>query len=598
MILWFFITCVEICMVYFIFFSNVYYNEIELTEFLNKLSFSYYEELSNIINVTNKLEEVISVFVIILLAMYSFKYCIIFCYFHKIGQIFLIIEIFFIFIIWSVSLSININLYKMRENIYLHEIVERPPTLNLILSFSYLVYLIIKLMLIVYNDNKKSYNNKTYKYFIPMLFIFEFFLNIFTLIFIPEINHYRNSYFQNVYSEFCQKYEYCPIKKNNYELENLEALNKTFLSFIIIIFFLTILKFIASVRAYCNDNKYRKSFLIPSFIQTIFIIINFCLITVIASKIYGKGKSNAFNLVTYQLKKKVLITLINAICYIILLVLELILVIKDKEESYSNSNGSRFETYSPINVRVSRFVPAGVIPKEIEEIIKELEEKINDFTKTFNEEEKEVKDKLTKFLEERHSKLDEFIKILEKEKNDTEKNNKKELEKFIKDLNNDEYGYEIDILINEVNKMHFIFKLSEDIIKKCKDLIIQNLKEKMSSLPSIAQSKIESKINEITNFNSTNFLDSPFGKPLKTALEKYAVNSTSAESLKDKLMNERKERRENEKKEFSLEKNTFGDEENIIKVDLYKFITEEFNDGDFKNSLKNEILGQISIISI
>ena len=63
-------------------------------------------------------------------------------------------------------------------------------------------------------------------------------------------------------------------------------------------------------------------------------------------------------------------------------------------------------------------------------------------------------------------------------------------------------------------------------------------------------------------------------------------------------MNERKERRENEKKEFSLEKNTFGDEENIIKVDLYKFINEEFNDGDFKNSLKNEILGQISIISI
>ena len=120
----------------------------------------------------------------------------------------------------------------------------------------------------------------------------------------------------------------------------------------------------------------------------------------------------------------------------------------------------------------------------------------------------------------------------------------------------------------------------------------------MSSLPSIAQSKIESKINEITNFNSTNFLDSPFGKPLKTALEKYAVNSTSAESLKDKLLNERKERRENEKKEFSLEKNTFGDEENIIKVDLYKFINEEFNDGDFKNSLKNEILGQISIISI
>ena len=63
-------------------------------------------------------------------------------------------------------------------------------------------------------------------------------------------------------------------------------------------------------------------------------------------------------------------------------------------------------------------------------------------------------------------------------------------------------------------------------------------------------------------------------------------------------MNERKERRENEKKEFSLEKNTFGDEGNIIKVDLYKFIIVEFNVGDFKNNLKNEIFSQISINSI
>ena len=60
-------------------------------------------------------------------------------------------------------------------------------------------------------------------------------------------------------------------------------------------------------------------------------------------------------------------------------------------------------------------------------------------------------------------------------------------------------------------------------------------------------------------------------------------------------MNERNKRRENERKEFSLEKNTFEDEKNIFEVDLYKFITEEFDGEDFKIKLKNKVFGQIII---
>ena len=112
----------------------------------------------------------------------------------------------------------------------------------------------------------------------------------------------------------------------------------------------------------------------------------------------------------------------------------------------------------------------------------------------------------------------------------------------------------------------------------------------MSSFPDIAKSKIESQIEEISDSVPIEFLDSPFGNPLKTALEKYGVSSTSADSLKDKLMNERKERRENERKEFSLEKNTFEDEENFIKVDLYKFIIEEFLMKILKITLKRKFL--------
>ena len=43
-------------------------------------------------------------------------------------------------------------------------------------------------------------------------------------------------------------------------------------------------------------------------------------------------------------------------------------------------------------------------------------------------------------------------------------------------------------------------------------------------------------------------------------------------------MDGRGERRESERKEFSLEKNTFDDEKNNFEVDLYKYITEVFND--------------------
>jgi len=43
--------------------------------------------------------------------------------------------------------------------------------------------------------------------------------------------------------------------------------------------------------------------------QALFILINFCLIIEIASKAYKKGRTDVFQIVTYNLKRKILIIL-------------------------------------------------------------------------------------------------------------------------------------------------------------------------------------------------------------------------------------------------------------------------------------------------
>ena len=199
---------------------------------------------------------------------------------------------------------------------------------------------------------------------------------------------------------------------------------------------------------------------------------------------------------------------------------------------------------------------------------------------------------MSEFLKERHSKLEKFLKDLEdnpKSKETFEKNNNNELEKFIKDLNKEELEIEFDKLKNIVNKMHYIYNLGKEIIGEIKDVIINNLKEKAASLNQFAASKIESELDKITQFTPKKFLDSKFGEPLKTALEKYGLSKTFLDSFKEELLNDRKKRREEERMEFSLEKNEFENEVNNLNIDLFEFIMEEYTDEDFQDVIKKEI---------
>ena len=586
----------------------------KVIEILERIPLDYDEKLANIIKVSDKLinasfyllitADIVNIFHIIL----PFTLC-------RFGEenfiipnvIILTIQISSAFIAWCMSLAIENNIYKMAENFFLHEIIDEDFML-LSISFStcFFIFLVVVFIVLLCYYKKEFCENNKYKIIYPLFIIFESFLFIFTVCILPKNSHYENDYFQKVYTEFCQKYKFCPIITNINELENLKALNKAFLAFVIIIFFITFIKFFLTVCAENKDEDFRAGLLIPSVIQLIFIVINFCLIITIVSKVNKKGRTDAFYVATYYLKRKIKIVLGNTIFFIILFILELIPSCFDKCEKKENQESYRvspfrsntppfptFPTFSSSNERVSQNI-GEAIPKGMEEIIMNLEEKIKDFLKTFIDEEKKVKDKFDKFLKERHLILDKFIKDSEKEKNDKTKN-KEEFEKIIKDLNKEEYDYEIDILINKVNKIHYIFKLGIDAVNKCKDIIVKNLEGKMASLPAIAKSKIESQIKEITDYKAIEFLDSTFGKLLKAALEKYGLSRIFINSLKKELMDERNKRRENERKEFSLEKNTFGDEKNIFEVDLYKFITEEFNDEDFNEKLRKEMISQIII---
>ena len=138
----------------------------------------------------------------------------------------------------------------------------------------------------------------------------------------------------------------------------------------------------------------------------------------------------------------------------------------------------------------------GVDP-EIAKILVSLDDKFEEFKKTFKEDVDEAKEKQDKQLEERHKKLEEL------------KNENKEItEDILKDLNKGELEVEIGFLSNEVNKMHSIFDLGLELSGPLRNVVLKQLSEKAKSAPAIALTKINSQIEEIKNFPLMDFLKS------------------------------------------------------------------------------------------
>ena len=210
----------------------------------------------------------------------------------------------------------------------------------------------------------------------------------------------------------------------------------------------------------------------------------------------------------------------------------------------------------------------GVDPK-IAKILAKLDIKVNKYQKVFEEEAKKAKLNQEKHQGERRAKLEQL-----------KQQNQQITEDIIRDLNKQELKDEIELLTNQVNKMHYIFTLGLELVEPIRKVTLDKLLEKAKTAPYKVLNSINRQIDEIKSYPILEFLNSTYGKVLREALETKGMSSTILNGYKNKWFKERHQRRKAEKEEFGIEKNEF-DEENIdnIKLELYDLVeTEIFGD--------------------
>ena len=227
------------------------------------------------------------------------------------------------------------------------------------------------------------------------------------------------------------------------------------------------------------------------------------------------------------------------------------------------------------------FVKEEVNP-EITKILLSLDTKIEEYNKTFKEEVDKAKKDQEEALKKRHEKLSKL------------KEEKKEItEDIIKELNKDDLKAEIDILSNQVNKMHYIFDTGLDLVEPLRKITLDSLLEKAKSAPALTLKAINEKIEKIKSEPAIDFLNSTYGKVLKDALTKKGMSATMLKGFKKDLMKERSERRKKEREEFGIEVNEFKDEDyDKLKLDFYELVEEEYKEihKNYKEYCKDKMI--------
>ena len=223
----------------------------------------------------------------------------------------------------------------------------------------------------------------------------------------------------------------------------------------------------------------------------------------------------------------------------------------------------------------------------IAKLIASLDEKIEDFNKTFIEEAEKCKKEFEKEIKSRHEKLEEYKKSKEGI-----------TEERLKELNKKEIEKEIDILSNEVDKMHYIFDLGLELVEPIKVITLEELQQKAASAPALALNKINEKIKEVNSYGVLEFLYSTYGKVLLDALVKKGLSETLLIRIKKEIMNNRGERRKNERLEFGIKVNEF-ENENIeqLKLDLMELIKNEYTEvhKNFKGFVRDKIVEDMCV---
>ena len=225
------------------------------------------------------------------------------------------------------------------------------------------------------------------------------------------------------------------------------------------------------------------------------------------------------------------------------------------------------------------------LPPEVEELLKEVTKRGDEIANKFLIEANQKQREKVEVIEERHE------KVKEADKKDTESLNKLLLEYNKKEIEKDK-----ELIENEVEKLHCIYEMGLDLSDKLKEITLDQLKKKLDKAPELAKRAINSQIEQVKKYSAKEFLNSEFGKPLKTALEKQGLRDKYLKDYIQNLEKERKERRAEERKEFGISKNEFPPEDdlNFTAEELFEAIFDEYkNDDDFKNKIKKIILKSV-----
>ena len=213
------------------------------------------------------------------------------------------------------------------------------------------------------------------------------------------------------------------------------------------------------------------------------------------------------------------------------------------------------------------------VDPEIAKILATLDIKVEEYNKVFEKEAKKAKDAFDKQQENRKTTLEQW-----------KKESKEITEQDIRNLNKAEFEVEVDFLVNQLDKMHYIFSIALELVEPIKKITLEQLMEKAKSAPAITLNEINRQIEEIKNYPTIDFYNSTYGKVIRDALEKKGLSATVIKRYKNNLFKERKARRKAEKEEFGIEKNEFDDETlDDLKLDLYQLITEKYDENLDKN---------------
>ena len=154
------------------------------------------------------------------------------------------------------------------------------------------------------------------------------------------------------------------------------------------------------------------------------------------------------------------------------------------------------------------------------------------------------------------------LKISERKSEFSASKNKNETieEKKIKEYNTEEFKLDKKLVENDADKTTKLYDVGLNLADELRKQLIKKFTDELKGAPSIAQAAIKKKIDDLTSFTSSQFYNSSFGKPLKKALEAYGVKASEIEKYVDELIADYKKRREDERKEFGLTTNEFGDD--------------------------------------